>query len=113
MWVASSEGLYPDYAKLTGPSSGRRGDRHSGLAADRADVEPREGATEGVQFKYQARSVRIAPELFHRRFDVHFRYGPATGDATPEEATIGRHYVEFRYVDFLDQLNQAFGASAF
>ena len=30
--------------------------------------------------KYQPPTVRIAPDLSRKRFDVHFRYGPATGD---------------------------------
>ena len=59
--------------------------------------------------KFQAPTVRIAPDLSHKRFDVHFRYGPATCDAAPEEATIRRHHLEIGYVEFLRQLNAAFG----
>ncbi|MCY4451807.1 MAG: hypothetical protein OXC01_07640 [Immundisolibacterales bacterium] len=53
--------------------------------------------------------MRIASDLSHKRFDVHFRYGPATGDAIPEEAAIRRHHLEIGYVEFLHQLNAAFG----
>ena len=59
--------------------------------------------------KYQPPTVRIVPDLSRKRFDVHFRYGPAAGDAIPEETTIRRHHFEIGYVDFLHQLNAAFG----
>ena len=59
--------------------------------------------------KYQPPTVQIAPDLSCKRFDVHFRYGPATSDANPEEAEIRRHHREIGYVEFLRQLNEAFG----
>ena len=61
------------------------------------------------QMKFQPPTVRIVPDLSRKQFDVHFRYGPAAADAIPEETTIRRHHFEIGYVDFLDQLNGAFG----
>ena len=63
----------------------------------------------GSPMKYQPPTVRIAPDLSRKRFDVHFRYGPVMGDAIPEEAAIRRHHHEIDYVDFLRQVNKTFG----
>ena len=63
----------------------------------------------GSPMKYQPPSVRISPDLSRKQFDVHFRYGPATGDAIPEGSTTRRHHLKIGNVDFLHQINAAFG----
>ena len=59
--------------------------------------------------KFQPPAVRIAPDLSRKQFEIHFRYGPASGDAVPQEHTIRRHHFPIGHVDFLSQINSAFG----
>ena len=59
--------------------------------------------------KFQPPSIRIAPDLSQREFDIHFRYGKALDTAVPHEKSIRRHHLKIGYIDFLNQINAAFG----
>ena len=59
--------------------------------------------------KCQPPSIRIAPDLSRKEFDIHFRYGRALGTGVPDEKSIQRHHLKIGYVQFLSQINTAFG----
>lgn len=59
--------------------------------------------------KFQAPSIRIAPDLSQKKFDIHFRYGKALGTAVPDEKSIRRRHLKIGYIDFLNEINTAFG----
>ena len=59
--------------------------------------------------KFQSPSIRIAPDLSQKKFDVHFRYGWASGAVVPDEGTIRRHHMNVGYINFLTRINAAFG----
>ena len=58
---------------------------------------------------FQPPSIRIAPDLSRKEFDVHFRYGKASDSAVPDEDAIRRHHLHIGYVEFLTQINSIFG----
>ena len=64
---------------------------------------------DGLPMKFQPPTVRIAPDITQRRFDIHFRYGPASDTAAPDDNTIRRHHLEIGYIEFLTHINSAFG----
>lgn len=59
--------------------------------------------------KFQSPSIRIAPDLSQKEFDIHFRHGKASGTAVPDEKSIQRYHLKIGYIEFLNQINEAFG----